>query len=59
MVIAREGPPLDLRVQPDGQRSANIEWKQPAIDVKPKGYEIFYVPGDKSVDVDEKVVTDW
>uniref|UniRef100_A0A158QMD6 Fibronectin type-III domain-containing protein n=1 Tax=Haemonchus placei TaxID=6290 RepID=A0A158QMD6_HAEPC len=60
MSRAREGPPIDLRVDPDGQRSAIIEWKEPVTtDVKPLGYEIYYVPGDKSVDADDLVLSDW
>ncbi|KAK6743874.1 hypothetical protein RB195_010896 [Necator americanus] len=60
MSRAREGPPTDLRVEPDGQRSAVVEWKEPTTtDVKPVGYEIYYVPGDKSVDADDQVLSDW
>ncbi|KIH59561.1 fibronectin type III domain protein, partial [Ancylostoma duodenale] len=60
MSRAREGPPTDLRVVPDGQRSAVVEWKEPTTtDVKPLGYEIYYVPGYKSVDADDLVLSDW
>ncbi|KAJ1348680.1 von Willebrand factor type A domain [Parelaphostrongylus tenuis] len=48
MSRAREGPPVDLRVEPEGQRSALVTWKEPTnVDVRPIGYEIYYVPGDK------------
>ncbi|CAD6185909.1 unnamed protein product [Caenorhabditis auriculariae] len=61
MSRAREGPPVDLRVEPDGQRSAAVEWKEPTTsDVPPIGYEIFYILGNKSIDVDDSVsITDW
>uniref|UniRef100_A0A183G3Q2 Protein-tyrosine-phosphatase n=1 Tax=Heligmosomoides polygyrus TaxID=6339 RepID=A0A183G3Q2_HELPZ len=60
MSRAREGPPVDLRVEPDGQRSALIDWKEPITsDVKPIGYEIYYVPGEKSVDADDLILSDW
>uniref|UniRef100_A0A1I7XGK7 Down syndrome cell adhesion molecule-like protein Dscam2 n=1 Tax=Heterorhabditis bacteriophora TaxID=37862 RepID=A0A1I7XGK7_HETBA len=60
MSRAREGPPTDLRVEPDGQRSAVIEWKEPKTsDLGPVEYEIYYVPGDKSVHVDDSVLSDW
>ncbi|VDL79232.1 unnamed protein product, partial [Nippostrongylus brasiliensis] len=60
MSRAREGPPVDLKVEPDGQRSAVIEWKEPiTTDVKPVGYEIYYVPGEKSVDADDQILGDW
>ncbi|KJH47474.1 fibronectin type III domain protein [Dictyocaulus viviparus] len=60
MSRAREGPPVDLRVESEGQRSALIDWKEPTIaDVRPIGYEIYYVPGDKSVHADDMVLSDW
>ncbi|PAV92698.1 hypothetical protein WR25_03416 [Diploscapter pachys] len=61
MSKAREGPPTDLRVEPDGQRSAAVEWKEPKdVDVKPIGYEIYYIQGDKSIDVDDRIsLSEW
>ncbi|GMT19005.1 hypothetical protein PFISCL1PPCAC_10302, partial [Pristionchus fissidentatus] len=57
----REGPPRNLRVEPDGQRSANVDWQEPeTVHEKPLSYEIYYVPGDKSIDVDDAVsLSDW
>lgn len=47
-------------MEPDGQRSAVVEWKEPTTtDEKPVGYEIYYVPGYKSVDADDLVLSDW
>lgn len=61
MSRAREGPPVELRVEPDGQRSAVAQWKEPVTsDVKPIGYEIYYVRGDKSVEEDDSQgLSDW
>uniref|UniRef100_A0A0R3PSV6 protein-tyrosine-phosphatase n=1 Tax=Angiostrongylus costaricensis TaxID=334426 RepID=A0A0R3PSV6_ANGCS len=59
MSRAREGAPEDLRVEPEGQRSALVTWKEPTTsDVRPIGYEIYYVPGDKSVHAD-MVLSEW
>ncbi|KAF8358236.1 dig-1, partial [Pristionchus pacificus] len=57
----REGPPRNLRVEPDGQRSANVDWQEPeTMHEKPLSYEIYYIPGDKSIDVDDAVsLSDW
>ncbi|CAJ0581112.1 unnamed protein product, partial [Mesorhabditis spiculigera] len=61
MSKARMEPPVDLVVNPNGQKSASIQWKMnpPPDDQRPVGYEIFYVPGDKSVDADEQASSDW
>uniref|UniRef100_A0A1I7U3G2 Ig-like domain-containing protein n=1 Tax=Caenorhabditis tropicalis TaxID=1561998 RepID=A0A1I7U3G2_9PELO len=61
MSRAREGPPVELRVEPDGQRSAVAQWKEPVTsDISPIGYEIYYVRGDKSVEEDDSAgLNDW
>ena len=48
-------------MEPDGQRSAIVEWKEPKdVDVKPTGYEIYYIQGDKSIDVDDRIsLSEW
>uniref|UniRef100_A0A1I7ST69 Ig-like domain-containing protein n=1 Tax=Bursaphelenchus xylophilus TaxID=6326 RepID=A0A1I7ST69_BURXY len=54
MSKAQEGPPTDLRVEPIDQNSAEIDWKAPEnVEENPIGYEIFYVPANKEIEIDE------
>ncbi|CAD5215684.1 unnamed protein product [Bursaphelenchus okinawaensis] len=54
MSRAQEGPPTDLRVEPIDQNSAEIDWKRPEnVEEDPIGYEIFYVPANKEIEIDE------
>ncbi|CAG9535199.1 unnamed protein product, partial [Cercopithifilaria johnstoni] len=50
MSRAREGPPLDLRVEPESQRSANVEWRKPITSEQPPiGYELYYIKADAKI----------
>uniref|UniRef100_A0A915BJG8 VWFA domain-containing protein n=1 Tax=Parascaris univalens TaxID=6257 RepID=A0A915BJG8_PARUN len=61
MSRAREGPPHDLRVEPQGQRSANVEWKKPeTTDQQPVGYELYYIKADVKIWEDDLAsIGDW
>ncbi|KHN88307.1 Mesocentin [Toxocara canis] len=61
MSRAREGPPQDLRVEPEGQRSANVEWKKPeTTDQQPVGYELYYIKADVKIWEDDLAsIGDW
>lgn len=60
-ISAREGPPHDLRVEPQGQRSANVEWKKPeTTDQQPVGYELYYIKADVKIWEDDLAsIGDW
>lgn len=54
MSKAQEDPPTDLRVEPIDQRSAEVDWKPPEnTEEKPIGYELYYVPANKEIEIDE------
>ena len=57
----REGPPKGLRVEPQGQRSASVEWDPPdIITQKPTGYELFFIKADAKIWEDELAsIDDW
>lgn len=59
--LAREGPPLDLRVEPEGQRSANVEWKKPITSEQPPiGYELYFIKADAKIWEDDLAsIGDW
>uniref|UniRef100_A0A1I8E9B7 Fibronectin type III domain-containing protein n=1 Tax=Wuchereria bancrofti TaxID=6293 RepID=A0A1I8E9B7_WUCBA len=61
MSRAREGPPLDLRVEPEGQRSANVEWHRPITSEQlPIGYELYYIKADTKIWEDDLAsIDDW
>lgn len=58
---AREGPPLDLSVEPEGQRSANVEWHKPITGEQPPiGYELYYIKADVKIWEDDLAsINDW
>lgn len=58
---AREGPPRDLRVEPEGQRSANVEWLKPITSEQPPiGYELYYIKADAKIWEDDLAsLGDW
>ncbi|KAI6201744.1 hypothetical protein M3Y96_00874900 [Aphelenchoides besseyi] len=54
MSKAQEDPPSDLRVEPIDQRSVEVDWKPPEnVEEQPIGYELYYVPANKEIEVDE------
>ncbi|VDN92224.1 unnamed protein product [Brugia pahangi] len=61
MSRAREGPPLDLKVEPEGQRSANVEWHRPITSEQlPIGYELYYIKADAKIWEDDLAsIDDW
>uniref|UniRef100_A0A183CZN0 Fibronectin type-III domain-containing protein n=1 Tax=Gongylonema pulchrum TaxID=637853 RepID=A0A183CZN0_9BILA len=61
MSRAREGPPLDLRVEPEGQRSALVEWLKPTTSEQPPvGYELYYIKADAKIWEDDLAsLDDW
>ncbi|MCP9259541.1 Mesocentin [Dirofilaria immitis] len=61
MSRAREGPPLDLKVEPEGQRSANVEWHKPITSEQPPiGYELYYIKADAKIwENDLASIDDW
>ncbi|VDK64046.1 unnamed protein product [Onchocerca ochengi] len=61
MSRAREGPPLDLKVEPEGQRSANVEWQKPVTSEQPPiGYELYYIKADAKIwENDLASIDDW
>ncbi|VBB26357.1 unnamed protein product [Acanthocheilonema viteae] len=61
MSRAREGPPLDLRVEPESQRSANVEWHKPITSEQlPIGYELYYIKADAKIWEDDLAsIDDW
>uniref|UniRef100_A0A0R3RV16 Fibronectin type-III domain-containing protein n=1 Tax=Elaeophora elaphi TaxID=1147741 RepID=A0A0R3RV16_9BILA len=61
MSRAREGPPVDLRVEPESQRSANVEWRRPITSEQPPiGYELYYIKADAKIwEEDLASIDDW
>lgn len=43
-----------MRVEPIDQRSVEVDWKPPEnVEEDPIGYEIYYVPANKEIEIDE------
>ncbi len=60
VILERENPPSDVRVETSGQRSALTSWKPPKSESTPIGYEIFFIQADKRIVQDEDVnIRDW
>ncbi|VDK87367.1 unnamed protein product [Litomosoides sigmodontis] len=61
MSRAREGPPLDLRVEPESQQSANVEWHKPITSERPPiSYELYYIKADAKIwENDLASIDDW
>ncbi|VDM96837.1 unnamed protein product, partial [Thelazia callipaeda] len=61
MSRARESPPLNLRVEPKDQRSANVDWQKPMTsEQSPIGYELYYIKADTKIWEDDLAsINDW
>lgn len=61
VTLAREGPPLDLRVEPESQQSANVEWYKPITSERPPiSYELYYIKADAKIwENDLASIDDW
>lgn len=60
-ILAREGPPLDLKVEPESQRSAHVEWRKPITSEQPPiSYELYYIKADAKIWEDDLAsIDDW